>query len=85
MRSFFVELLIAIASSRFYSRKSWLWEKATPLPARTGGGRGGGGGLPDFFFLFSFPYSADHERDWSTGKVVFFGLATNTLSTRNKV
>ena len=32
--------------------------------------------LPDFF-LFSFPCSADHERDWSPCKVVFFGLAAN--------
>ena len=31
--------------------------------------------LPDFF-LFSFPCSADHERDWPPCKVVFFELAT---------
>ena len=32
-------------------------------------------------FLFSFfPCSADHERDWPPFKVVFFGLATNTLN-----
>ena len=31
------------------------------------------------FLLLSFPYSADHERDWPPCKVVFFGLATNTL------
>ena len=43
-----------------------------------------GGALPDFFFiLFSFPCSADHERDWPPCKVVFFGLATNTLNVRN--
>ena len=38
-----------------------------------------------FIFLFSFPCSADHERDWPPRKVVFrfFGLATNTLNVRN--
>ena len=53
--------------------------------------RGGGGGgvrcqTSDFFFLFSFPFSANHERDWSTCKVVFSGLATknNTLNVKNK-
>ena len=25
---------------------------------------GGGGGVPNFPFLFSFLYSANHERDW---------------------
>ena len=35
------------------------------------------------FFLFSFPCSADHERDWPPCKVVFFGLATNALNVRN--
>ena len=35
------------------------------------------------FLLFSFPCSADHERDWPPFKVVFFGLATNTLNVRN--
>ena len=39
--------------------------------------------LPDIFLLFSFSCSADHERDWSPCKVVFFGLATNTLNVRN--
>ena len=41
--------------------------------------------LPDFFLLFSFPCSADHERDWPPCKVPgsFFGLATNTLNVRN--
>ena len=33
--------------------------------------------------MFSFPCSADHERDWPPCKVVFFGLATNTLNVRN--
>ena len=32
---------------------------------------GGGGALPDFLFLFSFPCSADHERDWPPRKVGF--------------
>ena len=27
--------------------------------------------LPDFLFCFSFPCSADHERDWPPCKVVF--------------
>ena len=35
------------------------------------------------FLLFSFPCSADHERDWPPCEVVFFGLATNTLNVRN--
>ena len=41
--------------------------------------------LPDFFLLFSFPCSADHERDWPPCKVPgsFFGLATSTLNVRN--
>ena len=39
--------------------------------------------LPDFFHLFSFPCSADHERDWPPCKVFFFGLAINTLNVRN--
>ena len=43
----------------------------------------GGGMLPDFFLLFSFPCSANHERDWPPCKIVFFGLATNTLNVRN--
>ena len=44
-------------------------------------GRVGGGALPDIFFFF--PCSADHERDWPSCKVVFFGLATNALNVRN--
>ena len=43
----------------------------------------GGGGAARLFLLFSFPCSADHERDWPPCKVVFFGLATNTLNVRN--
>ena len=47
-------------------------------------GVGGEAMLPDFFLLFSFHCSADHERDWPPFcKVVFFGLATNTLNVRN--
>ena len=38
--------------------------------------------LPGFFSL-SFPCSADRERYWPPCKVVFFGLATNTLHVRN--
>ena len=49
-----------------------------------GGGGGGGGYAARLFLLFSFPCSADHERDWPPCKVVFFGLATNTLNVRNK-
>ena len=48
-----------------------------------GGGVGGGGYAARLFLLFSFPYSADHERDWPPCKVVFFGLTTNTLNVRN--
>ena len=48
---------------------------------RAARGGGGGGALPDFFFFFLC--SADHERDWPPCKVVFFGLATNTLNVRN--
>ena len=33
---------------------------------------GGGYAAPDFFLLFSFPCSVDHERDWPPCKVVFF-------------
>ena len=33
--------------------------------------------------MFSFPCSADHERDWPPCKVVFFELATNMLNVRN--
>ena len=44
---------------------------------------GGEGYAARLFILFSFPRSADHERDWPSCKVVFFGLATNTLNMRN--
>ena len=38
------------------------------------GGGGGGGVCCQTFFLFSFPCSADHERDWPPcNKVVFSG------------
>ena len=37
-----------------------------------------------FFFFSFFPCSAGHERDWPPCKVVFFGLATNTLNVKNK-
>ena len=44
---------------------------------------GGGGYAARLFLLISFPCSADHERDWllqpCKKKIVFFGLATNTL------
>ena len=45
--------------------------------------RGGGGGAARLSPVFSFPCSADDERDWPPCKVVFFGLATNTLNMRN--
>ena len=51
------------------------------FPNEQRAGEGGGGDARLFFFFFSF--SADHERDWSPCKVVFFGLATNTLNVRN--
>ena len=40
------------------------------------------GVLPDFFFLFSFPCSADHKLSGIGPRVIksFFGLATNTLN-----
>ena len=44
---------------------------------------GGEGYAARLFLLFYFPCSADHERDWPPCKVVFFGLATNTLNVRN--
>ena len=46
---------------------------------------GGGGYAARLLFLFSFPCSGDHERDWPLckSKVVFFGLATNMLNVRN--
>ena len=34
-------------------------------------GGGGGGYAARLFLLFSFPCSADHERDWPPCKVVF--------------
>ena len=37
------------------------------------GGWGGGGYAARRFFLFSFPCSADHERDWPPCKVIFSG------------
>ena len=37
------------------------------------GGGGGGGYAARLFLLFSFPCSADHERDWPPCKVVFSG------------
>ena len=43
----------------------------------------GGGVCCQTFYFVSFPCSADHERDWPPCKVVFFGLATNTLNVRN--
>ena len=39
-------------------------------------GVGGGERCQTFYFSF-FPFSADHEREWPSCKVVFFGLATN--------
>ena len=47
------------------------------------GGWGGGGYAARLFLLFSFPCSVDNERGWPPCKVVFFGLATNTLNVRN--
>ena len=45
-----------------------------------------GGYAARLFILYSFPCSADHERDWLPScKVVFFGLATNTLNVRNNL
>ena len=44
---------------------------------------GGGGCAARLFILFFFPCSADHERNYPPCKVVFFGLATNTLNVRN--
>ena len=46
---------------------------------------GGGGGeyAARLLLLFSFPCSADHERDWPSRQVVFFGLATNALNVRD--
>ena len=43
----------------------------------------GGGYAARLFLLFSFSCSADHERDRPSCKVVFFGLATNTLNVRD--
>ena len=43
----------------------------------------GGWRAARFSLLFSFPCSANHERDWPPCKVVFFGLPTNTLNVRN--
>ena len=42
-------------------------------PNKQRGGVGGGGYAVRLFLLFSFPCSADHERDWPPCKVVFSG------------
>ena len=42
----------------FYERAAW-------------GGGGGGGVRCQTFYFFSFPCSADHERDWPPCKAVF--------------
>ena len=53
----------------------------SPNDQRAGGGGGGAEGCAARLFLFSFfPCSADHERDWPPGKVVFLGLATNAIT-----
>ena len=47
-------------------------------------GGGGGGYAARLFLLFSFPCSADHERDWPPCKVVFSGWQPiRTLNVRN--
>ena len=46
-------------------------------------GVGGGGGAARLFIFLFFPCSADHERDWPPCKVVFLGLATNTVNVRS--
>ena len=43
----------------------------------------GKGGAARLSILFSFPCSVDHERDSPPCKIVFFGLATNTLNVRS--
>ena len=44
-------------------------------------GGGGGGMLPDFSFCYIFP--VQQTTSGIGRKVVFFGLATNTLNVRN--
>ena len=51
---------------------------------RTSSARGKGRGRCQTFSFFFFPCSADHGRDWSPCKEVFFGLATKALNVRNK-
>ena len=49
-----------------------------------GGGEGGVGGRGARLFLLCLsPYTADLDRDRPPCKVVFLGLATNTLNVRN--
>ena len=49
------------------------------------GGGGEGGALLDFFFCSLFPVQQTTSEGWPPCKVLsFFGLATNTLSVRNK-
>ena len=43
-------------------------------------GDGGGGVCYQAFLLFSFPCSADHNRDWPPCKVVFSGWQPNGKS-----
>ena len=50
-------------------------------PNEQGGWVGGFAAI--ILLLFSFPCSADYERDWPPCKVVAFGLATKTLNVRN--
>ena len=49
---------------------------------RTSSVGGGGGGAARLIILFYFLFSRPRE-DWPPYKVVFFGLATNTLNVRN--
>ena len=43
---------------------------------------GGGEGAARLSIFYFFPCPTDYEQDWPQCKVVFFGLATNTLNLR---
>ena len=49
-----------------------------------GGGSGGGRCAARLFVLFFFPCSADHERDWPSCKVVFWGVGNQYAECEKK-
>ena len=85
MHSIFSEVHVPLSLQKFKNPPHCgpLGEISLMVSYRTTVYTGGGGGYAARLFFFSFPCSADHERGWPPCKVVFFGLATNTLNVRN--